>query len=216
MSSQMNFGEPPGVAVWLVTLFTPAEETESLVGDLLEEFSLVASKSGVAAARQWYWRHMVNTIAHLIAAGFRAAPLEITAIAIGGFLLRWFFFRLSNPAVDSEINALLDRYRVYENVQAYLFCLQASMLIEHLLVNTLLGVVIACVAKGREMAATLTLALLSVALAIPPAVQWVAKTGDYGILWTLLHTCIFSIAIVAGGAFVRTRRSGHISGPRAT
>jgi len=34
--------QPPRVAVWLLDLFTPSEQTESIPGDLLEEFSDVA------------------------------------------------------------------------------------------------------------------------------------------------------------------------------
>jgi hypothetical protein len=53
MTFQAEFVQPPRIAVWLVNLFTPAEEAESILGDLLEEFSHLASKSGVAFARSW-------------------------------------------------------------------------------------------------------------------------------------------------------------------
>ena len=39
MMPQRYFFQPPCVAVWLVNLFTPAKEAESILGDLLEEFS---------------------------------------------------------------------------------------------------------------------------------------------------------------------------------
>ncbi len=61
--SQASFVQPPRIAVWLVDLFTPDKQAESIPGDLLEEFSDLASKSGVAFARRWYWRHSVKTIA---------------------------------------------------------------------------------------------------------------------------------------------------------
>jgi hypothetical protein len=51
MTSQADFLQPPRIAVWLVNLFTPAEQAESIPGDLLEEYSRLASKSGVAFAR---------------------------------------------------------------------------------------------------------------------------------------------------------------------
>jgi hypothetical protein len=44
--------QPPRLAVWLVNLFTPYEQAESIPGDLFEEFSAVAPKSGVASARR--------------------------------------------------------------------------------------------------------------------------------------------------------------------
>ncbi len=45
MSPQADFVQPPRVAVWLVGLFAPAEESESITGDLVEEFSQLASRS---------------------------------------------------------------------------------------------------------------------------------------------------------------------------
>jgi len=48
--TQASF-QPPRGAVWLIELFTPYEQAESIPGDLLEEFSDLASKSGVAYAR---------------------------------------------------------------------------------------------------------------------------------------------------------------------
>jgi len=79
--------QPPRVAVWLLDLFTPYEQTESIPGDLLEEFSDVASKSGVANARRWYLRQSVRTILHLVRSGFRVAPWSIAGAVVGGVLL---------------------------------------------------------------------------------------------------------------------------------
>ena len=45
---------PPVIAVWLVGFFTPDKQTEAIQGDLVEEFSRLASASGVAVARRWY------------------------------------------------------------------------------------------------------------------------------------------------------------------
>ena len=74
MTSQADFVQPPRIANWLVNLFAGGEEAESLVGDMLEEFSNFASKSGVAFARSWYWRQTRKTIAHLVGNAFRVAP----------------------------------------------------------------------------------------------------------------------------------------------
>jgi hypothetical protein len=181
---------------------------ESIPGDLLEEFSQMASQEGSVCARQWYWRQTARTIAQLVGAGFRTAPLTITAVVIGAFLLRWFVSRLSSPAINGAIDAALERYRVYEHdPQAYLFWLTSSMLIVRLILNTLIGFLVAVVAKGREMTATMTLGLVGVVLAIHAHVVTVVETGDYGVLWTLPHTFAFSIAIVVAGATVRTYRS---------
>ena len=37
MTSHADFVQPPRIASWLVNLFTPAEEAESILGDLLED-----------------------------------------------------------------------------------------------------------------------------------------------------------------------------------
>jgi hypothetical protein len=214
MRSQSDVVQPPRVAVCLLTLFTPAGEAESIPGDLLEEFSQIASRSGVAFARRWYWRQAVTTIAYLIAAGFRTAPWTIAAAVVGGFLLRWLVSRLSNPAINGAIDAVLDRYLVHgQDPHAYIFWLTSSMLIVRLVVNTLVGGLVAVVARGREMTATITLGLAGDILAIHAALLTVAKTGDHGVLWTLPHTFAFSIAIVAAGAFVRMRRSAGTTPP---
>ena len=65
MMSRASSTQPPRIAVWLVGLFTPDQEAESIPGDLLEEFSHLASNSGVPFARRWYWRQIAKTIAHL-------------------------------------------------------------------------------------------------------------------------------------------------------
>lgn len=212
MNFQTNSVQPPRIAVWLVSLFTPVGDVESIQGDLLEEFSQVASENGVASARRWYWRQTVRTTAHLLGAGFRTAPWTITAVVTGGFLLRWFVSWLSDPAMNRGIDAALDRYRLYEySPQAYVFWLTGSMLVVRLILNALIGFLVAVVAKGREMAATMTLGLIGSVLAIQAALLTVGRTGDFGVLWTLPHTFAFSMTIVVAGATVRTYRSAAIN-----
>ena len=99
MTLQLNFVQPPRFAVWLLTLFALDEEAESILGDLLEEFSLLASKSGIPFARRWYWRQTLKTIFQLAVLGFRTAPWLTTAAVVGGFLLRRLVGRLVEPAI---------------------------------------------------------------------------------------------------------------------
>lgn len=208
MSSQVDGLQPPRVPVWLVTLFSPAVHGESILGDLSEEFSRLASTKGIVHARRWYWRQTVTTIPHLLATGFRSAPWTITALVTGAFLLRWFISSVSDPAVSRSLDAVLTKYRVYEHdPQAYVFWLTSSMLTVRLVVNAFFGALVAVAAKGREMAATIALGFLGVALAIQSTWLTVARTGDHGVLWTLPHTVAFSMSIVAAGAAVRTYRA---------
>jgi hypothetical protein len=87
MMSQGSLAQPPFLATWLLELFAPEEHTESIAGDLLEEFSSLQAKSGVASARRWYWRQSTKTVVRLIGNGFRIAPWSIIGVVLGGFLL---------------------------------------------------------------------------------------------------------------------------------
>jgi hypothetical protein len=71
----------------------------------------------------------------------------------------------------------------------------------------LAGGFVAVIAKGREVTATMTLALAGSVLAIQATLLTVTKTGDYGVLWTLPHTFAFSIAVIVAGVIVRILRS---------
>jgi hypothetical protein len=201
MTSQPDLVRPPRLATWLVNLFASTEE-ESILGDLLEEYSDLASKSGVPFARRWYWRQTMKTIAHLADTGFRVAPWSTAAAVAGGFLLHRFVSGLP----DKVLSAVTDRYLMYwsTHFKAYIWMLN-GMLIEHLVLSMFVGCVVALAAKGREMIATMTLALVPCAL-MGGALIWVATHRPLDVAW-MLWLFADPFAIVVGGAIVRTRRS---------
>src|SRR6266849_9531744 len=182
MTSPADFRQPPRIAVWLVNLFTPAEEAESILGDLLEEFSHLASKSGVAVARRWYWRQSVKTIAYLGAPGFRVAPWSTTAAIVGGFLL----LRFVSGLPEQAIFAVLHRYRVFEHhFNAYVFFATDGIAIGHVIVSMFVGCIVALAAKGREMVAAMTLALVLGAMAGAASLVLLARGHDSFPPWML-------------------------------
>lgn len=203
MTSQTDFAQPPRIAAWLVNLFTPPEEGESILGDLLEEFSHLASKSGVAFARRWYWRQTARTIAHLARTGFCVAPWSTISAVAGGFLLRRFVFGLPERAIF----AVLERYRVFDHhFNAYLFFASTGIDIGRVITSMFVGCTVAVAAKRREMVATMMLGfVLSVfcGVAILATVPW----GRPFFLWTLPWQFADWVAIVVGGAIVRNARS---------
>jgi hypothetical protein len=202
MTSQAYFVQPPRIASWLVNLFSPAEAAESILGDLLEEYSLLASKSGVAVARIWYWRQTAKTIAHLFGAGFRAAPLSTAAAVVGGFLLRGRVAGLPEKAIF----ALLHRYRVFDHhFNAYVFFATDGILIGHVIASMFVGCMVALAAKGREMVATMTLSLVLCAL-VGTALVWVTLHRPMDVAW-MLWSCADPFVIAIGGVIVRTHRS---------
>jgi hypothetical protein len=214
MMSQADFVQPPRIAVWLVNLFTPTETAESVLGDLLEEFSHFASKSGIVDARRWYWRQTLKTIVHLFGTGFRAAPWSTTLAVVAGFLLLKFVSGLP----EKVLIAVTHRYLAYwsAHFKAYIaFFWADGLLVAHLLASMFVGCVVALAARGREMVATMTLALLHYALAGVACWATEVAVRPGGVSFPLLLAVLFadSFAIFAGGAIVRARRSAATMRP---
>jgi hypothetical protein len=210
MTSQPHFVQPPRIAVWLLNLFALGEEAESIQDDLLEEFSLLASKSGVASARRWYWRQTMKTVPQLAGVGFRTAPWMTTAAVVGGFLLR----KLLGPLVVPPIFAVLERYRVFEHhFGTYMFFASTGIDIGHLITFLFIGFAVALVSRQREMVATITLGLVYGAMAVVGFIYAVTKTGNDALLWRLTWIFADAFAIVTAGAVVRTHRLAATSHP---
>jgi hypothetical protein len=204
MTSQPRSVQPPAIAFWLISLFALAEEGESILGDLLEEFSLLAAKSGAPSARNWYWRQTIKTLPRLASFGFRTAPwMTLTAVA-GGFLLR----KLVGPLVGSVTFAVLERYQVFfeHHFSAYLFFASTGLDIEHLITFLLIGFIVAFVAREREMVATMVLGFIFGAMAVIASVNIAIRFGYDASLWRLTWYFSDALAIVFAGAIVRTHR----------
>ncbi|MGA7412858.1 MAG: permease prefix domain 2-containing transporter [Bryobacteraceae bacterium] len=203
MIPQADFVQPPRLAVWLVTLFAPAEQAEAILGDLLEEFFQLASKSGVGCARSWYWRQSVRTSAQLACGGLSAAPWSTVTAVVGGFLLAKFAFRWPEQAIF----AVLDRYQVYDHhFTVYKFWIGDGIVIGLVVLHLIVGGIVAVVAKGREMTATIALGFIRSALGVIGALLTLIRYEHGWTLWPMLHQFAFSIAMVAGGVIVRTWR----------
>jgi hypothetical protein len=201
MTSQPNPDLPPRSAEWLINLFANAEE--EILGDLSEEFLLLASQSGNAFARRWYWRQMLKSLPHLVSSGFRASPWLITAAVAAGFLLRRLVARLPEFATFS----LIDRFDIYEHhFSVYRFLASTALDIEHALTFLLVGCVVGLLAKRREMPAAIALATIFGGMAVLGSVSFVIRGGDYTSLWRLSWYFTDALAVVLGGIIVRTAR----------
>ena len=202
--------QPPRIAVWLLSLFTLAEEAESIQGDLLEEFSLLVSKSGVISARRWYWRQTMKTVPQLAGVGFRTAPWMTAAAVVGGFLLR----KLVGPLVEPAIFSVLERYQVAEHhFSTYSFFASTGIDIGHLITFLLIGFAVALASRQREMVATITLALVHWAMVVAASVYVLTITGHDEPLWRLTWYFADCFAIVLAGAIVRMHRLAVLSRP---
>lgn len=204
MRAQSGFVRPPRIAAWLLTLFTSSEEDEGILGDLLEEFSQLTSKSGIAFARSWYWRQTLKSLVHLAASGFRSSPWSTAAVVLGGF----FLMRLASGLPEQAIAAAVNRTSFYEHhFGAYMFWMTDGIDLGHIAVAGLVGVIVALAARGREMITTLTLASIGCLMTAAALVVWIARGQDL-FLWRLSWSIADSLALVIGGMIVRSRRSG--------
>ena len=204
MTSQPRSVHPPDMAFWLMSLFALGEEGESILGDLHEEFSIVAARSGERSARNWYWRQTIRTLPRLANLQFRTAPWIILAAVAGGILLR----KLVAPLVESATFAVLYRYEAFfeKHFGAYLFFSSTGLDIEHLMTFLLIGFVVAFAVRGREMIVTSMLAMIFAALAVIGSTYAAIQSGSGELLWRLTWYFADSAAIVVAGAIVRMHR----------
>jgi len=206
---------PPHVAAWLVDLFAPADHAESLLGDLSEEFSDLALKSGPSFARRWYWRQSVKTVTHLVGTAFRVSPWTTIGPVVAGYVLLGFGFSLPERAIVMVLHLRhqhVNPYYTSSQIEAYLFWLNNGILVGRLLMSLSIGSIVAVAAKGREIIATMALSLLLVApfLVLRLAGHW---PNQPFLPSTLIFAIGNSLMIVVGGDIVRKNRSAALHRP---
>lgn len=203
MTSSPNLNLPPRGAAWLISLFANEEETHLILGDLSEEFSRLELQSGAAIARRWYWRQTLKSLPHIIFSAFQVAPWSTGLAVLAGFLLRRLLARLP----DFVTFALVDRFEIHEHhFGLYRFMASTALDLEHVLIFFLVGCFVALLARKREMAPAILLALFYVALSLVGSTVGAIRTGEYDTLWRLSWYFTDSLAIVLGALAVRTIR----------
>ena len=131
---------------------------------------------------------------------------------VGGFLLANLAFRLPEQAIF----AVLDRYQVYDHhFDVYKFWASDGIVMGLVVLHLIVGSIVALVAKGREMTATIVLGLIRSAMGVIGAVIIFARYEHSWTLWPMLHQFAFAIAIVVGGAIVRTLWLARTTRPSA-
>ncbi|HEY6465923.1 MAG TPA: permease prefix domain 2-containing transporter [Candidatus Acidoferrales bacterium] len=210
MSDQSPFIAPPRLARWLIGLFTIDEQSETLQGDLLEEFTEVSRKSGAARARHWYWRQSIKTTAHLVLSGFRAAPWSISACAIAGYFLLIYATGLPGRVATAYIASRPVIPYVDPTGPVWLLIRLCGIVI----MPTIVGCLIALVSKRKEIIAILPPALLCTAQFIAFAVdlqvrlsRFMGTPFAFGPLPIVVDIFNFLIFPLLGAALIRWYRA---------
>jgi hypothetical protein len=154
MNSPAAAARPPRFAVWLVAAFALDTQAEPVEGDLLEEFSAIASNANPSAARSWYWKQSLKTCALLAWTSLRTAPWLIACTSLGGFYLLWITRNLPTHFVCAAIDHDAGFYT--NHFPAWQFCLNYGIPAVSMILTILVGYLIALVARGREIVATAT------------------------------------------------------------
>jgi hypothetical protein len=202
-------GQPPRAAAWLIQLFALPEEKDSILGDLSEEFAGLAARSGVSSARSWYWRQTLNTLPHAAASALRASPWVTLAAVVGGYFLR----RLTDRLPELAIFAVAGKFQLYDHhFILYRFLASTGIDLSQIAMFLLVGCAVALAAKGTEMAATLILAAIHAAMVIVAFVV-VVRMGHDPLLWRQGWYVADTLAIVLGGAIIRTLRQSKTRRP---
>jgi hypothetical protein len=205
----MKTTAPPRVSAWLVDLFASREQSETILGDLLEEFTAIAARDGEVAARRGYRRQSASTIVHLLIGQARLAPWWTALWAISGVVL----FNLILGGIRGSAVAVAAHYRVYDHVSAVAYW-QAERIAERYATPLLVGLLVAGAARGREMlaaAAVCSTAILWTVMALPIAVLLASDVQRRELTWAVVPNIVASnlmlvALILAGAAMVRRMR----------
>ncbi|MGB7731035.1 MAG: permease prefix domain 2-containing transporter [Candidatus Acidiferrum sp.] len=201
--------QPPKAAKWLLDLFTPYEEAESIHGDLLEEFLSFAAANGQDDARHWYWRQCLKSVLHLFGGAFRRSPWRLVGAIVIGQLSMWLGSTLPEDAIFATLHLIRNHVTPYHaDWYSYVMWLNYAILVGRLLLCFMIGFLVAFIAKGAELVATICLnvAPFVFAVAILPFAHYVSPHIHPALLPMLLNMVEFPIMIVLGGWVVRDMR----------
>jgi hypothetical protein len=202
---------PPQLTSWLLDLFVPTGRADSIVGDLLEEFTQRAAHSGRGVARRWYRGQVLRSIVHLLVLQLRIAPGATIGAVLGGLALQHYSVR----AVDFTVGLLLAHVSVYRYVGAKAFWLIYGVGVELILCSLASGWLSAAISKGREMAVGVTLSLVRGTALVPwlifvfwrrpPNIPWLHSHAFYA--QSMVFLLLPPIFLFVGAATCRKRRS---------
>ena len=219
----MRSSGPPTLATWLMTRLASGENRESLIGDLIEQYS-----GGRSSA--WYWRQTISAIVtSLSAEAWRHQALAIFVVALGAYMgdiymfimqesgLRWidsWYPRLMSWLLKAELDGvwrLASSLQMHGWVTMILFC-------------AFLAAVVWIVSRirPRQMGFVLAMFLVTqISLCLPylriALTNWLNDPGNpmwfFNLLWFSIFTFVLvPFSIIFGGVYGARRENSSSSG----
>jgi hypothetical protein len=197
---------PPRMALWLVEQIAAPDQREAVLGDLQEEFAALSTRTGITAARRWFWWQSARTLVQLIGASIYKNPARLSLSVVGGFLLWW----LVAVVVRGAIRSAHYIWPVYYYIDPYSFWLIYAVLGVNVVAPLLVGTLLATLNKGRECVTAVTLA--AAVLAWTAGVLLVAPNPLYRHLWLqeTLRALLTALSLFAGSLIVRNVRHAPV------
>lgn len=81
-----EYWKPPSAGLAILSFFSTDPYFNEVAGDMSEEFQERVDRSGVRAAKLWYWTHVFRNVCAFTAREVMRTPLQIVVIALGGVL----------------------------------------------------------------------------------------------------------------------------------
>jgi len=207
--STHSFFRPPRPATWLLEMFAPYDQAESVLGDLHEEFSTLAFQHGPRAAHRWYWRQALKSVAKLAFVSLRTSPLSVTGAVIVGFVLLSFVPWLPEHAQFAILHLIRNHVTPYHaDWYSYVFWINTSILAGQLLFCLFIGFLVGLLAKGSEIASTVLLSLLLILVTgvMLSAAHFVSPNLHPALLEVQLFMIDYPVMLILGGGIVRDIR----------
>jgi hypothetical protein len=174
---------------------------------LQEEFATLSTRTGMTAARRWFWWQSARTLVQLIRASIYENPARFSLSVVGGILLWWLVAVVVQGAILSTHYLL----PVYYYIDPYSFWLIYAVLGVNVVAPLLVGVLLATVNKGRECVTAVTLA--AAVLAWTAGVLLVAPNPLYRDIWVqeTLRALLTALSLFAGAVIVQNVRHASVT-----
>jgi hypothetical protein len=207
-----NTNHPPRLAAWLVNLFVSEDQAPSILGDLREEFSTLASQRSLRYARSWYWRQVSKTIPHVFYAELFLEPWQTFTTLVAGLVLLW----LANVPM---ISLTWNYYPYHWPEPLRLVWLVCFPIVALILPPMLSGCIVGVASKKRGMIVTILLSFAVLAARVTLRSLYPGHVPGPPSVWSLLwleaepaNVVVWPAVTLLGGLIAR-KTAPHLVGP---